>query len=128
MKEKNILVIDDDPNMLRSIEFILEAADSRVTTGRNGKEALEKILAGRARQESFDLLITDIQMPGLTGLQLIDELRRREIPLPVLIITAFGDQKLKNELARRGCRHYLDKPFAEDALMKMVSAILQGEK
>ncbi len=124
MKEKHILVIDDDLNMLRSIEFILEAADCSVTTGRSGKEGLEKILAGE-RNDSFDLLITDIQMPGLTGLQLIDELRRLNISLPVLVITAFGDQNLKNELARRGCRYYLDKPFHEEKLMQTVSMILK---
>ena len=125
MNRKHILVVDDDLNMLRSMEFILEAADFKVTTGRNGKEGLEKVLAARDHQ-AVDLLITDVQMPGLNGVQLIDELKRLNITLPFLVITAYGDQKLKNELARRGCSHCLDKPFRDENLIQQVSLILEG--
>lgn len=123
MDRKHILVVDDDLNMLRSMEFILEAADFRVTTGRNGKDGLEKILTARGHQ-AVDLLITDVQMPGLTGVQLIDELQRLNIALPLLVITAYGDQKLKSELARRGCPHCLDKPFNDEKLLQEVFRIL----
>jgi len=123
MDRKHILVVDDDLNMLRSMEFILEAADFKVTTGRNGREGFEKIISARDHQ-AVDLLITDVQMPGWTGVQLIDELKRLNIALPLLVITAYGDQKLKRELARRGCSHCLDKPFNDEKLLQEVFRIL----
>jgi len=124
MNQKHILVVDDDLNMLRSMEFILEAADFKVTTGRNGKEGLEKALAARDHQ-AVDLLITDVQGPGLNGVQLIDELKRVNIFLLFLVITAYGDQKLKRELARRGCSHCLDKPFHDEELLHEVFRVLK---
>jgi len=125
MDRKHILLVDDDLNLLRSLEFILEAADFRVTTEANRQKALEKvILAGKDQAKSIDLLITDIQMPGLTGLQLIDELCRLSFSVPVLVITAYGDSKLKKELSRRGGLYCLDKPFYEENLIQEVFRIL----
>ena len=127
MNRKHILVVDDDLNMLRSMEFILEAADFDVSTARNGREGLEKIMVARDRHQTIDLLITDIQMPVLTGVQLIDELHRMNLSLPVLAVTAYGDQKLKNELARRGCAYFLDKPFDDERFIRNVSTILENK-
>jgi CheY-like chemotaxis protein len=125
MDRKHILLVDDDLNLLRSLEFILEAADFRVTTETNGQKALEKVIStGNGKANSIDLLITDIQMPGMTGVQLIDELKRLNITLPFLVITAYGDQKLKIELARRGCSHCLDKPFNDEKLLQEVFRVL----
>ena len=122
MNRKHILIVDDDLNLLRSMEFILEAADFKVSAGQNGQEALEKIKAAVCHPP--DLLITDIQMPGLTGVQLIDEVRRMNQSIPILVITAYGDWKLKSELSQRGCHHCLDKPFDEEKLLEKVFMIL----
>ena len=125
MDRKHILLVDDDLNLLHSLEFILEAADFRVTTETNGQKALEKVIStGNDKANSIDLLITDMQMPGLTGLQLIDELRRMNFSIPVLVITAYGDSKMREELTRRGCPYRLDKPFCEEKLIQEVFKIL----
>ena len=125
MDRKHILLVDDDLNLLRSLEFILEAADFRVTTATNGQKALEKVIStGNDKANSIDLLITDIQMPGLNGIQLIDELKRLNLSLPFLAITAFGDRKLERELARRGCSHCLGKPFNDEQLLQEVFRIV----
>jgi DNA-binding response OmpR family regulator len=125
MGRKHILLVDDDLNLLHSLEFILEAADFRVTAETNGQKALEKAIAARNDKISpIDLLITDIQMPGLSGLQLIDELRRMNLSVPVLVITAYGDSKLRESLMRRGIHYCLDKPFHEEKLIEEVFRIL----
>jgi len=124
MNGKRVLIVDDDLNLLRSMEFILVAAGFGVSAGRNGREALEMLRAAGERPP-LDLLITDIQMPGLTGVQLIEEVRRVSPRLPILVITAFGDRKLMGELAERGCPHYLDKPFDEEMLLEQAYAILE---
>ena len=121
---KHILIVDDDVNMLRSMEFILEAAGFEVSTGKDGKEGLEKILAARPSGQRIDLLISDIQMPGLSGLQLIDELRRRSIRMPVLVVTAYGDSELRREVMKRGGA-LLSKPFNDENFVQIVFWILE---
>jgi len=124
MNRKHILMVDDDVNTLRSMEFILEAADLEVTTGTNGEEALQTILSRQKARPPIDLLITDVQMGGLSGIQLIDELHRRNIFMPILVVTAYGESKLRKELAKRGCPHCLDKPFNDEDLIQTVFQIL----
>ncbi len=126
MDRKHIFLVDDDLNLLRSLEFILEAADFRVTTETNGQKALEKIVS-TGNGKAIDLLLTDIQMPGMSGLQLIDELRRRNVSVPILVITAYGDSKVREGLIGRGCVWCLDKPFQEEKLIQVVFKILGQE-
>ena len=125
MAKEHILVVDDEQNMLNTLAFILEAANYRVTTATEGREALEEMLAARERGRPIDLLITDIRLPGLTGLQLIDELNYLKIKIPVLVITAYGDRSMFLELMRTGCADYLDKPFDYKELVKRVDLIVE---
>jgi len=122
MDRKHILVVDDERNMLRTLEFILEAADYRVITAEDGRKAMEKILAARASELPIDLLILDIQMPGVTGMELIDDLNRLRIEIPVFVITGYGDKAMVVELLRRGCTEYLDKPFDDEEFLRRVAS------
>lgn len=123
MGKKHILVADDEQNILLSIQFILEVAGYEVDTAENGREALDKILAAGCNH--VDLLITDIQMPRLTGLELIDELKRLGIDIPVIAITGYGNKKMMEELKRKGCNDYLDKPVDDEKLIRHVAIIME---
>ena len=125
MAKEHILVVDDEQNMRNTLAFILEAASYQVTTAAEGREALEEILAARENGRPVDLLITDFRLPGLTGLQLIDELNYLKIKIPVLVITAYGDRSLFLELMRTGCADYLDKPFDYKELVKRVDSLME---
>ena len=125
MAKEHILIVDDEQNMLNTLAFILEAANYRVTTATEGREALEEMLAARERSCPIDLLITDIRLPGLTGLQLMDELNYLKIRIPVLVITAYRDQSMVLELMRTGCAGYLDKPFDYKELVKRVDLLVE---
>ena len=125
MAKEHILVVDDEQNMLNTLAFILETANYQVTTAAAGREALEEILAAQESDRPIDLLITDIRLPGLTGLQLIDELNYLKIKIPVLVITAYGDRSLFLELMRAGCAGYLDKPFDYKELVKRVDLLVE---
>ncbi len=127
MFKKHILVADDEQNTLLTMQFILEVADYRVTTVENGQEALDKILRYKNTENSIDLLITDIQMPGLTGLELMGELHRLKVDMPLLAITGYGNRELTAELMDRGCDKCLDKPIDEEELVKSVAALLENE-
>lgn len=125
MAKAHILVVDDEQNMRNSLAFILETANYQVTTAAEGRGALEEIMAARENGEPVNLLITDIRLPGLTGLQLIDELNYLKIKIPVLVITAYGNRSLSLELIRIGCADYLDKPFDYRELVKRVDSLLE---
>ena len=127
MSRKHILVADDERNTLMTMQFILEVADYRVTTVENGREALDRILESSNTNSPIDLLVTDIQMPGLTGLELIDELNRLEIDMPLLAITGYENRELIAELTDRGCDKCLDKPIDEEELVKCVAALLESK-
>jgi len=125
MAKEHILVVDDEQNMRNTLAFILETANYQVTTAAEGREALEEILAAREHGRPVDLLITDFRLPGLTGLQLIDELNYLKIKIPVLVITAYGNRSLFLELMRTGCADYLDKPFDYKELVKRVDSLME---
>jgi CheY-like chemotaxis protein len=127
MDRKHILVADDQENTLLTMEFILKAANYQVTTAGNGQEALDKIIEAERSGSPVDLLITDIQMPCLTGLELMDELNRAKIDIPILVITGCGNEELVIALMRKGCDGCLDKPINEEELIKRLT-MLFGEK
>lgn len=115
----HILVVDDEENMRNTLTFLLEAEGYRVTTAESGREALQKLLEG-----PVDLMITDIVMPDVDGLELIDEIERLALKVPVLVITAYGSEKMKKELKRKGISGYLSKPFKGEELLARVAALL----
>lgn len=123
--KKHILVADDEPNMLDSLGFILKAQNYRVTTAGDGQEALGKICDALENHSPIDLLITDIRLPRLTGLQLIDELNRFKIRMPIFAITGYGDKALVIELMRTGCADYLDKPFKLKEFVRRVGLLFE---
>ena len=122
---KSILIVDDEINLLRSMAFTLKRNGYKITTATNGKEAFDLIVEFDRNKKSFDLIITDMQLPGLTGKQLIDELNFIKISVPILVITGHGDKNMVVELLNKGCRGYLDKPFNSDELLKQVLKILK---
>lgn len=124
MDKKHILVVDNNTSLLRSLDFILTAANYSVTTVTNGQEALEEILTSRESDYRIDLIITDMRMPGLTGLGLIDELNRHKVHIPVVVLTAYGSTEFAHELRRKGCVDYLEKTLNEAELVKRIGSVL----
>ena len=127
MKRSHILVADDEENMLNTLEFILEAADYQVSTATDGQQALQTILKSRKNNHPVDLLVTDIQMPKLTGLELIERLKNLELDIPVLVITGYGNRQMIIDLMRIGCSDYLDKPIDEEEFLQRVGSLV-GKK
>lgn len=119
---KNILLVDDDALMRRSLSFNLEQAGYKVRTAANGEDGLEL-----ARREAPDLVLLDINLPGMDGLDTLRRLRslRAEMGLPVIFVTARRrelDQVLGLEM---GADDYVTKPFDFDVLLARVKAVLR---
>jgi FixJ family two-component response regulator len=122
------MIVDDEESLLQSLNFTLKRNNFSILTYANGSKALKRITDSYRNGEKISLIITDIQLPGLTGLELIDELNRMDIDIPVLVITNYGTRELIIELLRKGCKDYLDKPFSTADLVKRVSTVLEMRK
>jgi two-component system response regulator GlrR len=115
----DILLVDDDPDLLKLISLRLTSAGYRVRTAESGETALAAIAVRRPAA-----VVTDLKMPGIDGLQLFDAINRQHSGLPVLILTAHGTIPDAVAATQRGVFGFLTKPFdSQDLLQKVASAL-----
>lgn len=111
-----VLVVDDDEALLRLIRVALLSEDLEVGVEREGAGGLEALDAN-----SFDLLVLDLQMPGMDGRSMYREMRARGHTLPVLILSAYGAERARVELRAEAA---MDKPFDIDELIDRIRSLL----
>jgi DNA-binding NtrC family response regulator len=111
MKKPSILLIDDDDSLRRVMEFSLQEAGYRVQTAASGEEGLRLF-----EKDSFDAVITDITMPGMSGMEVLAKMHHQDARLPVIIITAYGTIESAVEAMKQGAFDYITKPFNRDEL------------
>jgi DNA-binding response OmpR family regulator len=128
MIKKRIIIADDDSTIHAPLTYYLTEAGYEVMAFDDSQNAFDEILKANNTDRPFDLLITDIEMPGLSGLELIDKLNGEHIAFRVLVITGFGDKKTIARLAQRGCSDYLDKPIQEQELLIRIESIFNIQK
>ena len=112
-----VLLVDDETALLEVWGEILAAAGWTVETASNGARALEILVRG-----SFDTIFTDIDMPGLDGLQLLRAIRTRDLDVPVVLMTGHPRTETAIEAVEQGALRYLVKPFSADTLTDAVAA------
>ncbi len=125
---KHIFLVEDELHLRQTLILILRNAGYQVTSAEDGSEAWSQLLNLKEKSENVDLLVTDIQMPGLSGIELIDKLEKLNFKLPSLVITGYGDKETVIELMRRGCSEYIDKPFEPSEFLKRVKIALEKEE
>jgi DNA-binding NtrC family response regulator len=118
-----ILVVDDEEIIRESTSFILKKEGYSVTEASNGKDAYEKFLA-----ESFDLIITDLEMPEMKGIELLDRVMRVNAQSLVVIITAYGSLDTAIAALRKGASDYILKPLEFDELIVKIKRLLEYKK
>jgi len=124
MREKHVLVADDERHTRVTLSLVFRRAGFRVTAAEDGQQALDRVAEALRRSQSFDLLVLDIQMPGLTGIELVEALGRLGATFPILLITGYRDQDRAEDLGRKFCVEYAEKPFEPDELMGHVERVL----
>ncbi len=115
----NILVVDDEPILLKGLKFSLEQDDYNVDTATDGKEAYNKILAN-----TYDLIVLDLMLPEIDGLEVCRMVRESSM-IPIIILTAKGDDSSKLLGLDYGADDYLTKPFNILELKARIKAILR---
>ncbi|MGD9859991.1 MAG: response regulator transcription factor [Marinobacterium sp.] len=118
-----VLVVDDEPNILLSLEFLMQQAGFEVTTAEDAEQAQVLI-----SQQVPDLILLDISLPGMSGFDLLEQLRADEATrsLPVVMLTAHGREVEKEKGMALGASDYITKPFSTRELVSRVQALLDS--
>ena len=115
MSAEKILVVDDEQSMTQFLGIVLRKEGYNVTTANNGRDALEKV-----RAEAFDVVITDIKMPGMDGIQLLQGIKKQDPAVPVVIMTAYASQQSAIDAVNMGAFQYLIKNAKNDEIKLIV--------
>lgn len=116
---KKILIVDDDGELAANISEILNSAGYKTVTASTAKEALEMI------PEGFDIVLLDMIMPGMTGLEAIPEIRKKTPQSKIIMITAFATVDNAVQAIKRGASDYIAKPFKINELLITVQRVLE---
>ena len=120
MKRPSILVVDDEPTVLRALRVALEAQDYLVTAMLTGEDALARLTNG-----AFDLMLLDLGLPGMSGFDVIQRVRVLFPTLPIIVLSAQGEDAPKVEALDLGADDYVAKPFSVRELLARVRVALR---
>jgi len=113
-----VLIVEDEDKLRRVLELQLQSAGFEVEKASSAEEALRKV-------DRADLILTDLRLPGMNGLELLESIRRQNSHVPVVVMTAFGTIEAAVEAMKAGAADFLLKPFSLDHLMTVVNKALE---
>ncbi len=119
MSKIQVLVVDDEPRYIKLVRYNLEAAGYEVVTAANGEEALSLVAS-----KTPDLIILDIRLPGIDGYEVCTRIREFS-SVPIIMLTAKGEEREKVQGLRLGADDYVTKPFGAEELMARVETVLR---
>lgn len=109
--ERKVLVVDDDPVIARSFDRVLSGKGYAVITARDGEEALRKL-----KDEKYDVVFTDIKMPGMSGIEVAEKVKASQPWLPVVIVTGYGTEENEARARTAGVAGFLRKPLSPEMI------------
>jgi DNA-binding NtrC family response regulator len=124
LRDKSILVVDDDANMLCALDKVLTREGMVVTCAGCAEDAVD-ILIGR--KKSIDLVITDLRMPHVSGMTVIFAIHEMRPALPIIVLTAFGSPYVKTECLQQGAAAFLEKPVDTPQLLAVIDRVLSSQ-
>lgn len=113
-----VLVVDDDPQVCKTVGMILKEHGYHVQSYSQPRQALQAV-----RKSPFDMAIIDIKMPDLNGLELVEKIKAEDPRIAPIVMTAYPDVQTAAETMRLGSRDYITKPFREEQLLNSVERI-----
>jgi FixJ family two-component response regulator len=118
-----VYVVDDDRSSRQSLEFLLKASGSQVQAFASSQEFL-----GFSRPEMPACLVLDVRMPGLTGLQLQEELAKLGVRIPIIFMTGHGDIPMSVQAMKAGAVEFLTKPFREADMLRAIAQAIERDR
>ncbi|OGP50141.1 MAG: histidine kinase [Deltaproteobacteria bacterium RBG_13_43_22] len=121
---ERILIVDDEIDMLELLELIItDRTDYKVTTTNNPLEVPELL-----KKDTYDLVITDLRMPDVDGIELIEMVKQIDEQLPFMIITAYGTIESAVEAMRKGAFDYITKPFRQEQILLTIEKVMKWRR
>jgi len=120
-KTKLVAIVDDDDSMRSALQGLLKSAELPAHSFASAEEFLKS-----GQHHHIACLIADIRMPGMSGLELQAKLNAEHCRIPIIFITAHGDEKMRMQALRAGAVEFMAKPFNDEALLESVRAALEG--
>ncbi|SFR36223.1 Response regulator receiver domain-containing protein [Yoonia tamlensis] len=120
---KRVLLIEDEPNILEAISFILSRDGWTVHTHEDGETAMKKVIGFPP-----DMIILDVMLPGRSGFDILRDLRENQITkdIPVMMLTARGQEKDRELAMRLGANHFMTKPFSNADVRDHVRSLIDA--
>ena len=119
-KTSFIAIVDDDESVRNAVHGVLKSVGMKTRTFASAEEFMVS-----GQRNATACLITDVQMPGMNGLELQAQLVQADFSIPIIFITAYGDTRTRTQAMRAGAIAFLEKPFDDDVLLDSVRAALQ---
>jgi DNA-binding NtrC family response regulator len=123
MRDKPILIVDDEKNIRLTLSTSLEALGVETDSAEDGKEALVKL-----REKEFGLILLDIRMPGLDGMEVLRQVRESRPGIRIIILTAYGTIDLAVEAMKLGAVDFIQKPFVPEQIRERVARVMSRER
>src|SRR5271165_2266268 len=121
--KRRILVVDDTPLIREHLRVILEMDGYEVETAGDGRAALAAV-----RERLFHLVITDLRMPDMSGIELLTTVRAEKLPFGVIVLTGHGDTQVALDAMKAGADDFVTKPYEPDHLRFLVQRILERRR
>ena len=122
-KTPQILIVEDDEEMRSLLKEFLEEEGFETECARNGSDALREIV-----KKPFDLIVTDIEMPGLTGLDILPEMKKLRPGASIIVMTSFANEEVCRRSLEKGASGYLEKPIHIKKLKALIYELLSTKK
>lgn len=122
LKNKTILYVEDDDELMQRVLTILDEFFNLVFVAKNGLEALEIF-----KKNEIDIILSDINLPKLSGIEFIKKVREKDRTIPVIMLTAFDDYKILQQVIPLNISFYLVKPFFKDDLLNSFNSLFGNE-
>jgi len=123
MKDKSVLIVDDEKNIRLTLSQSLEALEVVTETAANGEEGLAKL-----KEKEFALILLDLKMPGMDGMEVLRQVSEIRPDIRIIIITAYGTIESAVEAMKLGAADFIQKPFASEEIRELVSRVMDREK
>jgi len=123
MRDKPILIVDDEKNIRLTLSTSLEVLGVETDSAEDGKEALVKL-----REKEFGLILLDIRMPGVDGMEVLRQVRESRPDIRIIILTAYGTIELAVEAMKLGAVDFIQKPFVPEQIRERVARAMSREK
>jgi DNA-binding response OmpR family regulator len=123
MKDKSVLIVDDEKNIRLTLSQALEILRVETDTAANGEEALAKL-----REREFGLILLDLKMPGMDGMEVLRRVREIRPDIRIIILTAYGTVESAVEAIKLGAADFIQKPFAAEEIRELISRVLDRQK